>query len=238
MLRSKCASVLGILHSPSMCCEKTFHAKKILVLNMADRHHAGGGALEGCPAQEECLYRETDLSLFLSGIPYTHTQVGYPIGMRVGEGHAIVSRDVSLVKMRNFPEIVVGMRDIMVDVISMAGVDLRTFQSGIFHPFEDNHKNMMEKTVLSLLRIAAILKYTILDLSALSCGTFGCPINEVAKIFHAAIHSPEFAERFKVIYFSIFTTSYMTEKSLENFKGMEAIFKNDDDHFKEKFIPV
>ena len=174
------------------------------VLNMASRRNPGGGVISGAGAQEETLFRRTNLFRSLYQFASYASQYGltksthqYPMDRNFGgiytpkallfrkgekEGYALMDNPVELafvsVAGMNRPDVVDGkIADYLIEPV----------------------KNKMR----TIFRIGLANGHDSLVLGALGCGAFRNPPRHVARLFHEVIDEEEFANRFKLLVFAI-----------------------------------
>lgn len=175
------------------------------VLNMASRRNPGGGVATGACAQEETLFRRTNLfrSLYqfapfagMYGIKRSHHQ--YPLDRNFGgvytpdaiyfreseqKGYALLDNPVSL------------------SFITVAGMNrpyLTT--SGMI---ANHHVEPIKNKIRTIFRIGLIHRHDSLVLGALGCGAFRNPPRHVAQLFHEVMEELEFKNKYRKIVFAI-----------------------------------
>lgn len=177
-----------------------------VILNMANAFNAGGGVTRGSMAQEEEIFRCTNIweTLFPLhkdlaeeyDIPLEDKN-GYPI-TKYG---AIYSSNVSI-----FREGKKGAYKLMKEPVSMAFISAAAFKN----PPLLNEKTlmpylvpeMMEK-IRVILRVALENNHDAFVLGAWGCGAFKNPPTHIAKLFHRVLEEEEFKNKFKNITFAI-----------------------------------
>ena len=182
------------------------------ILNMASRRIPGGGVMTGAGAQEESLFRRTNL--FRSLYKFTDEYAGkgwydnyitpapkrfrYPLDRNFGGVYtpgALLFRENERCgyKLMNSPE--------RLSFIAVAGIS---------HPqlSDSNHLayNMIEGTknkMRTILRIGLQKGHDSLVLGALGCGAFRNPPVHIAQLFHEVFEEKEFKNKFRLISFAI-----------------------------------
>lgn len=176
------------------------------VLNMANRQNPGGGAINGAGAQEETIFRRSNIFQSLYQFASYAEQYGlqrkypqYPLDRDFGgvyspgvtvfradekAGYALLDDPfrvafVSVAAMRH-PELTPDFQQIVPRLVGAAKNKIRT-----------------------ALRIAALHGHDAIVLGALGCGAFRNPPAHVARLFHEVIDEPEFEGRFRRIVFAI-----------------------------------
>jgi uncharacterized protein (TIGR02452 family) len=185
---------------------------KTCVLNMASPTTAGGGSAEGHMAQEECLFR-------CSNLPCTVTQDFYPLL----EEEALYSKDVVFLKDANYEY----MEFIKVDVVTIASVNLNansTFDEetnqhidGIVEKDED-YRGMMLRKIRLMLTIAINNDVEHMILGAWGCGVFKNDPYEVAEFFNEVLLDEDYAIEFKTVVFAIINDNNSVADNLSIFK--------------------
>ena len=175
------------------------------VLNMASRRNPGGGVATGAGAQEETLFRRTNLfrSLYQFapyaeqyGIKHSHHQ--YPLDRNFGgvytpdaiyfreseqNGYALLEKPVSL------------------SFITVAGMNRPDLTTGGM--IANHHVEPIKNKIRSIFRIGLIHSHDSLVLGALGCGAFRNPPRHVARLFHEVMDEPEFKNKYRRIVFAI-----------------------------------
>lgn len=179
---------------------------KTAVLNMANRRTAGGAAYTGAGAQEETIFRRSNLCLGMyqftryasqHGLPMRREQ--YPLDRNFGgvyTPHVTVFRDNEQSGYALLDE------PYQLAFISVAGLfkpDLTPDSQTILPPFVTGVQNKIR----TILRIGAKHGHDALVLAPLGCGAFRNPPKHVARLFHEILEEPEFKGRFRKIVFAI-----------------------------------
>jgi uncharacterized protein (TIGR02452 family) len=149
--------------------------KKVRVLNMACASRPGGGVASGRAAQEEDLYRRTDLFLRTQGWQKSGTKYPLLSGNFMYHKDALVCRAG---KELGFAEVRYKFR---IDVLSVAAPRNPTVADGRY--LVDEEAAMMRDCVESAIK-ASQLTAEVGILSALGCGASGHPPDRVAEFFH------------------------------------------------------
>lgn len=195
-----------------------------IVLNMANRQTAGGGVLRGCRAQEETLFRRSNLFMSL----YQFTQYAHLYGLAQAEKQYPMDRDFG---GGYSPNITVfrGNADsgyeflekpFKTSVVSVAALNRP--------PLDENGmltNEMAEATkrkIRTILRIGLKHGHDCIVLGALGCGAFQNPPKHVAQLFGEVFEEKEFKNKYKLICFAILED--------HNSKGA-GNFKPFNDHF-------
>ncbi|MBS0585609.1 MAG: TIGR02452 family protein [Verrucomicrobia bacterium] len=184
---------------------------KPLALNKAHSKRHGGGVEDGCPAQEECMCRETSLYRSLEA----HASKGlYPIPEHGGiySGHVQVIRDPT----QGFAFLE---KPVDCSFASVAAYDLRegrfSNRAALGLPLtgdlseatlrqNERYMDGSREKIVQLLRKAVLEGHTHLVLGALGCGAFEGSPTVTAQLFFNALNSSEFIGRFVRVEFAIY----------------------------------
>lgn len=179
---------LEIINTSSIAAalkEKRYNPNsRVAVLNMANATRPGGGWDKGAFAQEEELFRSTNLykTLKYKLYPMKKTEI-------------IHSPIVHVLRNENYD---ILEKPVTVGFISAAAVCKPVTQNG--HLNSSHHQEMVTK-IRMVFHLAAINEYDCLVLSALGCGAFRNPPHDIANIFADVIN--EYSHNFKRIVFAI-----------------------------------
>ncbi|KAI4194495.1 MAG: hypothetical protein LQ348_002627 [Seirophora lacunosa] len=166
-------------------------APPVLILNMANAKHGGGGWLKGAMAQEEALCYRSSLCFTLKRRFYPvpdRAAIYSPTVVVIRESLAKGHRLLDLSHPENLP---------VVSVVSVAAVRdppvERRLADGeeIYRNGDD--RDLMRSKIRMILRIAATKGHQKLVLGALGCGAFGNPKAEVMKLWKELLTEPEFS---------------------------------------------
>jgi len=163
------------------------------VLNMASRRNPGGGVVTGAGAQEETLFRRTNL--FRSLYQYKER---YPLNRDFGgvyTPNALLFREDEQhgYKLMETPE--------CLSFIAVAGINRPELKDAthLADSMIEGTKNKMR----TILRIGLRHGHDSLVLGALGCGAFCNPPSHIAQLFHEVFEEPEFKNKFRLISFAI-----------------------------------
>ncbi|KAL8715630.1 MAG: hypothetical protein Q9225_006372 [Loekoesia sp. 1 TL-2023] len=162
----------------------------VLVLNMANAKHAGGGWLKGAMAQEEALCYRSSLS-------FTLKRRFYPIADRavIYSPTVVVMRE-SLAKGHRLLDLTKPEKLPVVSVVSVAAVRdpsvQRRLDDGEESYSNGDDRSLMRSKIRMTLRVAASKGHRKLVLGALGCGAFGNPKAEVVRLWKEVLTEPEF----------------------------------------------
>lgn len=175
------------------------------VLNMASRRNPGGGVLKGSRAQEESIFRRTDIfkSLYqfapyagVFGVRKTENQ--YPLDPNYG---GVYSPNVTL--FRDPEKEGCGLLETTeyINVISVAAMNRPEINSygRISSSLIDGVKNKLR----TIFRIALRHRHDSVVLGAWGCGAYKNPPAHIAALFHEVLNEEEFKNKFRKIVFAI-----------------------------------
>ena len=185
--------------------EKLLHeGLRPAVLNMASFHTPGGGVERGSAAQEESIFRRTDIFRSL----YQFHSVGenyripqkeerYPLEMHYG---AVYTPNVMVFKSAENDGCKLLDNPFFVDVITIPAVRKPELENGKLPAWA---KDVLKIKICHMFNIALYNGNDSLVLSAFGCGAYGTPPKEMAKLFHEVIESDKYKDAFKKIVFAI-----------------------------------
>lgn len=162
----------------------------VLVLNMANAKHAGGGWLKGAMAQEEAL-------CYRSSLCFTLKRRFYPIPDRavIYSPTVVVMRE-SLAKGHRLLDLTKPEKLPVISVVSVAAVRdpsvQRRLDDGEESYSNGDDRNLMRSKIRMTLRVAASKGHRKLVLGALGCGAFGNPKGAVVRLWKEVLTEPEF----------------------------------------------
>jgi uncharacterized protein (TIGR02452 family) len=134
---------------------------KTAVLNMASYKRPGGGVINGARAQEECLFRCSNLGHVIS------TDF-YPLQ----DDELLWTKDAVFFKDVNYGY----MKDVKVDVVTIAAINLNAQKV-------DNYEELTKNKIRLMLSIATKNNIDNIILGAWGCGVFGNEPSKMAKMF-------------------------------------------------------
>lgn len=182
---------------------------KVAVLNMANNIYPGGGVESGHPAQEENIFRRSNLHLHLN-------RKLYPISMKADKLQMIYSRRV-LIFRDNEEKGYTTCKPYYVDVMTTPG---------LYHPIttDDGELTPEDATILEhkvrmSLLVAASEKCDAVVLGALGCGMWGSPPGPVSRVFQKVLS--EFDGVFSIIVFAILVIG----DRAENYEAFRKTFE-------------
>lgn len=175
------------------------------VLNMASFHKPGGGVVEGSSAQEENLFRRTNLfqSLYQfhsigENYGITQKEERYPLDYNFG---AIYTPHVTVFKGSDDVDYAPLDETFEIGVVSVSAIKKPTVQAnGKLAPWVvDTTKSKIRQ----MLDVALENGHDSMVLSAFGCGAYKTPPTEMARLFKEVLSSDKYKNVFKVIHFAI-----------------------------------
>lgn len=216
-------SVQKISHSPSFeqtsisvieadCLETAelmIHAGyKPCVLNMANRQNPGGGVLNGAGAQEENLFRRSNIFVSLYQFaPYAQkyginkSVKNYPLNRNTG---GVYSAEITVFRASEHNGYCFLKKPFQISVVSVPAINRPDLEiiDGKYRIIKSLTEPTREK-IRTILRIAGQYRHDCLILGAFGCGAFRNPPNHVAELFKEVFCEPEFKNQFRLIVFAI-----------------------------------
>ena len=206
-LSEECKTKIIVRNDDSIHCGHSLQLEGYnpVVLNLASRRNPGGGVKNGSRAQEESLFRSTNL--FLSMYRYAEyaedyglekSRFQYPMPVRFG--------GIYVPKATVFRA---GAKD------DFALLDTPYYMSfvavaAINHPELDadgnicqEDANLTKNKMRTMLRIGLLNGHDSIVLGAFGCGAFHNPPKHIARLFHEVIDEKEFKDKYKLIAFAI-----------------------------------
>ena len=177
---------------------------KPAVLNMASFHTPGGGVERGSSAQEESIFRRTNIFRSL----YQFHSVGenyhikqleerYPLEMHYG---AIYTPNVTVFKSAENDGCKLLDNPFDIDVITIAAVRKPELENGKLPAWVTD---ILKIKIRQMFDIALENGNDSLVLSAFGCGAYGTPPKEMARLFHEVLDSEKYKGVFNKIVFAI-----------------------------------
>jgi uncharacterized protein (TIGR02452 family) len=171
---------------------------------MASFHTPGGGVERGSAAQEESIFRRTDIfrSLYQFhsvGELYNIEQLEerYPLELHYG---AIYTPNVMVFKSAEKDGCKLLDEPFFIDVITIPAVRKPELVDGKLKPWV---VDILKVKIRQMFDIALENGNDSLVLSAFGCGAYGTPPKEMARLFHEVMSSDRYKNAFKAIWFAI-----------------------------------
>ena len=180
-----------------------------IVLNMANSSTPGGAVTRGAGAQEENLFRRSNLYTSLYQYASFATQYGirkhendqYPIPGKLG---GIYSPDVLFFRSSEHSGYSLlatpsTLSVVTVPAIAMPKISVKNGQ----YRLSNIQAELTKTKIRAILRISAIHQHDCLILSAFGCGAFKNPPHHMAQLFKEVLAEDDFSGRFKAVIFAI-----------------------------------
>lgn len=201
--------------------------KSVAVLNMANQFRKGGGYKNGAGAQEEDLFRRTNLISSLDEAHYAQTANADKEKNGFGENNALYSDKVTVFRKgadQNY--IFLRTKDhFTISVISSAAYNLK------FSNVKERSKRYqtgMESKIIMQLETALLHGHKNLVLSAFGCGAFANNPKVVSELYKKVLNTPRYKNAFENIQFAIIPNPGASNDNYAPFKAA----------FRQKDIPV
>lgn len=175
------------------------------VLNMASRRNPGGGVQTGAGAQEENLFRRSNLfqslyqfAPFADKYGLRKSKYQYPLDRNFGGIYtpdAIVFRGT---EQDGYPLLDEPYR---MSFIAVAGINRPTLKSPERIVLE--LVELVKNKIRTIFRIGLLHGHDSLVLGALGCGAFRNPPSHIARLFHEVMEEPEFKNKYRILLFAI-----------------------------------
>ena len=177
-----------------------------IMLNMANRHTPGGGVLDGCRAQEESLFRQSNLCVSL--YQYS-TDYAALLGLPHGNGHYPMDRNTGGIYSGRVTFFRTGGRegDALVEkpfecaVVSVAAINRPELTGD--GQLADWAVTATKSKIRTMLRIGLLHGHDAIVLGAFGCGAFHNPPEHMARLFREVLEETEFARKYRVVRFAV-----------------------------------
>lgn len=198
------------------------------ILNMASRQNPGGGVLTGAGAQEETIFRRTNIFRSLYQFAPYAGQYGvrksshqYPLNRNFG---GIYTPNVNIFRddEKNGYRLIAHPQEIA--FISVAGMNRPTLtDDGLI---VDSLVEPIKNKIRTIFRIGLKHGHDSLVLGALGCGAFRNPPRHIARLFNEVMRESEFENKYRLIVFAILEdhNAFHTHNPEGNFKPFKEEF--------------
>ena len=175
------------------------------VLNMASFHTPGGGVINGSSAQEENIFRRTNIFKSL----YQFNSIGLQFGIKQKEERypleynygGIYTPCVTVFKASDDLNYTPLEEPFEVGVVSVAAIkNPRVEDNGKLAPWA---VDSLKCKIRQICDIALENGHDSLVLSAFGCGAYKTPPTEMARLFKEVLTSDTYKDKFKAIHFAI-----------------------------------
>ena len=181
----------------------------VCMLNMANRQNPGGGVWSGAGAQEENLFRRSNMLLSLyQYIDYSNqygiqqnTEHSYPLNRESG---GIYTKDATIFRGSEKNGYCLLKNPFKLSVVSVPAINGPKID--LINRYYRITKELIEPSkekIRTILRIGVLHHHDCLVLSAFGCGAFRNPPQHIAELFKEVFEEPEFVNQFKLVVFSI-----------------------------------
>lgn len=177
-----------------------------VMLNMASRRSPGGGVLNGARAQEETLFRRSNLCVSLYQFDEYHAKL---LGIPLGTGRYPMEYNVAGIYSGRVMFFRKGVKEdyaLMDEPFECAVVSA----AAISHPdltpngqLADWAARATVDKIRKILRIGLLHGHDSIVLGAWGCGAFRNPPDHIAELFKTVIEEMEFAGKYRLIRFAI-----------------------------------
>jgi len=182
----------------------------VCLLNMANRQNPGGGVLNGAGAQEENLFRRSNIFLSL----YQFVSYSEEYGIKRNDSHAypldknsggIYSKSVTFFRASEKRGYCFLKQPFKLSVVSVPAINRpKTILVNNEYIISDELIEPSKEKIRTILRICGNFNHDCLVLSAFGCGAFKNPPYHMAKLFREVFNESEFCNKFKLIVFAIY----------------------------------
>lgn len=189
--------------------------KEIGILNLANDKRRGGGFIEGSLAQEETLFRRTNL-------PCLVPESVYPFSRQGNNATVLYVSPVSVYRMDELNSFIPLNPLFQVSCVFAAAQNkppLVTLANGQRKYKNTNDEKFIRDVIEKVFYVFAKNGQKNLVLGAIGCGAFDNPANVVARIFREQVE--KYKHVFETIVFAVFIVN---EKDKENFKIFSDTF--------------
>ena len=212
-------------------------AKPVLVLNLANSVHPGGGVRHGAKAQEEDLCRKSSLLLSLesrNARPYY--EYNRSLHSYMGSNAIIIDPQVEIIKDENGDLLE---DTVVVAVMTCAAPMLRYGMEGMS---QEAYESLMYQRITGMLKTAAFLGYQYLVLGAFGCGAFQNDARVVSDLFYKALKDFDFDgmkenDMFRRIDFAVMDHSFNQYNFKEFSRNFSHSGRNDERNAKPADAP-
>lgn len=175
---------------------------KTCVLNMASYKRPGGGVRNGARAQEECLFRCSNL---IQVVPNSF----YPLQ----ENEALYTKDAVFFKDKYYGY----MEPVICDVITIAAINLN--ENAKYDPVQNikNYRNVTKDKIRLMISLAAKNGVQNLILGAWGCGVFKNDPNLMSQYFSEVLIGEGYSVDFKNIVFAVINDHNSVDNNYEIF---------------------
>ncbi len=208
---------------------RTKDDKPILVLNLANAVHIGGGVRNGAKAQEEDLCRKSSLLISLeSDNARPYYAYNRTLNTYMGSDAVIIHPQVEIIKDGdgNLLE-----ESVIVAVMTCAAPNLRYGMEGLT---QEAYEKMLYQRITGMLKVAARCGYRFLVLGAFGCGAFANDGRLVSDLFYKALKEFDLdgmkeKDMFRRIDFAVMDHSVDQYNFKEFFRNFGDFYRDEND---------
>ena len=202
--------------------------KPVLVLNLANPVHPGGGVRKGATAQEEDLCRKSSLLLSVEGeaaAPYY--AYNRKLDTFMGSDAVIIHPQVEIIRDENGKLLE---DSVVVAVLTCAAPMVKRGLEGMT---EEQYEAMLLQRITGMLKAAAYCGYEHLILGAFGCGAFGNDAHIVSGLFFRALHEFDYDgmkenDVFRSIDFAVLDTTESQYNYREFWRNFHDFYREDE----------
>lgn len=197
------------------------------ILNMANRQNPGGGVISGSGAQEEGIFRRTNIfhslyqfASYAEEYNVKKSKFQYPLDKNFG---GVYSPCVSVFRESEKAGYKLMSKTREIAFITVAALNHPSLnENGMI---VDDLVEPTKNKIRTILRIGLKHEHDSLILGALGCGAFHNPPKHIARLFHEVLEEEEFLNKYKHIVFAILEDHNSYKK--HNNEGNYLPFKNE-----------
>ena len=202
-----------------------------VLLNMANRFTPGGGVLHGARAQEESLFRRSNLCVSLYQYDEYHAEL---IGIRPSEDRYPMKRETGgiysgrVLFFRSGPDNGDALLENPFEcaVVSVAAINRPELDgNGRIVPWA---AETTKTKIRTMLRIGVLNGHDAIVLGAWGCGAFRNPPEHIARLFHEVLCEREFVDKYRIVRFAV----------IEDHNSAHRNFAPFDREFNDKTVVV
>lgn len=175
------------------------------VLNMASRRNPGGGVQIGAGAQEENLFRRSNLfqslyqfAPFADKYGLRSSKYQYPLDRNFG---GIYTPDATVFRGTEQDGYPLLDEPYRMSFVSVAGINRPALESP--ERIAPELIAPVKNKIRTIFRIVLLHGHDSLVLGALGCGAFRNPPSHIAHLFHEVMEEPEFKNKYRLLFFAI-----------------------------------
>jgi uncharacterized protein (TIGR02452 family) len=215
---------MDCLYDAKLLLDKGLHPA---VLNMASFHTPGGGVERGSAAQEESIFRRTNIASSLYQFHYigenykiNQREERYPLEYNYG---GIYSPDITVFRKAESENCEFLEEPFKIDVITVSAVKKPALHDGQIASWVCD---VILNKIRQILDIAIANNNDSIVLGAFGCGAYGTPPECMAQLFKKVIDNEKYKSAFKVISFAIIDdkNAYREHNPEGNFKPFKNVF--------------